>query len=72
LRLFGLTAVGYMWARAAVVAATHDNDDPTGFYADKIATARFYMQRVLPQSSAAFAALMAGGATINDFPEEAF
>lgn len=72
LRLFGLTAVGYMWARSAVVAASRLDNDPTGFYAEKIATARFYMQRVLPQSSAAFAALMAGGATITEFPEEAF
>lgn len=71
LRLFGLTAVGYMWARSAVVAQAHPQDT-TPFYADKIATAKFYAQRILPQSSSAFAALMAGGSSILEFREEAF
>jgi alkylation response protein AidB-like acyl-CoA dehydrogenase len=71
LRLFGLTAVGFMWAKSAHVALQHDTD-PVHFYADKIATAKFYAQRILPQSSAAFSALMAGGSTILKFREEAF
>jgi alkylation response protein AidB-like acyl-CoA dehydrogenase len=72
LRLFGLTALGYMWARAAKVSLEREDDDPVEFYADKVATARFYMQRLLPQTSACFAAIMAGGASINDFREAAF
>ena len=47
-------------------------DDSTGFYAVKLATGKFFMERILPQSSAAFAALMAGSETIMTFPDEAF
>ena len=41
-------------------------------YADKIATARFYFDRLLPQGSGLFAAIMAGGASITEFREAAF
>ncbi|MEM7405257.1 MAG: acyl-CoA dehydrogenase C-terminal domain-containing protein [Pseudomonadota bacterium] len=71
LKLFGLTAFGYVWARAALVASRRQ-EDPTGFYADKLATARFFAARILPGSSAAFGALMAGAGSIMDFREEAF
>ena len=72
LRLFGLTAMGYMWARTVKIAYSHNDDDSSGFYADKIATARFYFDRLLPQGSGLFAAIMAGGASITEFREAAF
>jgi butyryl-CoA dehydrogenase len=40
------------------------------FYRSKIATARFFTQRVMPQSSSLFAAIMAGGRTITEFEEQ--
>ena len=30
LRLFGLTAMGYMWARTVKIAYSHNDDDPNG------------------------------------------
>jgi hypothetical protein len=72
LRLFGLVAFAYMWTRMAKISLEKLNTDKTGFYAAKVATAQFYMQRILPQSSAAFAALMAGSETIMSFPDDAF
>jgi len=68
LRLFGLTAMAYVWARMAEVAL--DRDD--AFYRAKLATARFFMQRVLPQTNALAAAAMAGGATLREFEDAAF
>ncbi|VFU16545.1 protein of unknown function (plasmid) [Methylocella tundrae] len=53
LRLFGLTALAYLWTRMAEISlAKRAFDDPDGFYAAKVATARAYMQRLLPQTSA--------------------
>lgn len=43
-----------------------------GFYRAKLATARFYVQRMLPESGARFATLMAGSAPVMEFPDEAF
>ena len=43
-----------------------------GFYEAKIATARFYMQRVLPQTGALFSSLMSGAGSVMNFPDEAF
>ena len=72
LRLFGLVAFAYLWTRMAKISLEKLGEDKTGFYAAKVATAQFYMQRILPQSSAAFAALMAGSETIMSFPDDAF
>ncbi|HEX2942208.1 MAG TPA: acyl-CoA dehydrogenase C-terminal domain-containing protein, partial [Rhodopila sp.] len=51
LRLFGLVALGFMWARSAVIAVEKlaRPDAETAFYKAKLTTARFYMERILPQ-----------------------
>ena len=72
LRLFGLVALAFMWARMAQVALDQKDGDTSGFYDAKIATARFYMQKVLPQSGALFATIMAGKAPVMEFAEAAF
>ena len=69
---FGLVAVGFMWLRMVEVAQGREADDLSGFYRAKIDTARFYMQRIMPQTGALFAAIMAGSGAITDFEEEAF
>ena len=42
------------------------------FHEAKLMTARFYMARVLPQTSSLFAAINAGKGSIMALPEEAF
>jgi len=70
LRLFGLTALAYMWARMAQIALPKAEED--AFYKAKLGTARFFMERMLPQTSGLFSSLMAGGGSLMDFAEEAF
>ena len=74
LRLLGLVAVGYMWARMAKTAHTAlvNGDSDARFCATKIATARFFMLRLLPQTSSLFTAIMSGSRPIMDLPEECF
>jgi hypothetical protein len=52
------------------VALPKAEQDP--FYRAKVATARFYMQKLLPQTSALTASIMAGGATLKQFEDASF
>jgi alkylation response protein AidB-like acyl-CoA dehydrogenase len=72
LRLFGLTALAYLWARAAEVSLKKADGEAGDFHAAKLATARYYMQRVLPRSSGLFAGIMAGKAPVMALDEAAF
>jgi hypothetical protein len=73
LRLMALTAMAFMWNRIAVaaqkgLAGGKDN----AFYQAKLATARFYMARVLPQTTSLNHQIKAGAATLMALPAEAF
>jgi alkylation response protein AidB-like acyl-CoA dehydrogenase len=72
LHLFGLTALGYCWARMAEIARPQTAGDATGFYQAKIDTARFYMERILPRTSGLYAAILAGGGSLMKFRDESF
>ncbi|MEJ2593065.1 MAG: acyl-CoA dehydrogenase C-terminal domain-containing protein [Candidatus Thiodiazotropha sp.] len=72
LRLFALTALAYLWTRMAEIALSKLDGDERRFYQAKVDTARFYMQRLLPQSSAHFSAILAGSRSIMAFDDEAF
>ncbi len=69
LRLFALTALAHAWARMAAIALPRADD---AFYKAKLATARFFMARVLPETSSLAAKVMAGGATLREMEEAAF
>jgi hypothetical protein len=74
LRLFGLVALGFMWARSAVIAAdklAQPNADAV-FYKAKLTTARFYMERVLPQVGGLLVAIRAGKGAMMEMDEAAF
>jgi alkylation response protein AidB-like acyl-CoA dehydrogenase len=74
LRLMGLVALGYMWARSARIAAeklpTANGD--AGFYQSKLTTARFFMDRLLPQTGALWASIKAGKSSMMELEEAAF
>jgi len=72
LHLFGWTALGYLWARMAKVALAEQEGGDASFYRAKLATARFFMARMLPRHSTHFAQVMAGARTLMEFPEAAF
>lgn len=69
LRLLALTALAYLWARAAAVSLPKSNDP---FYRSKLTTARFFMDRILPQTRALHACIMAGSAAMMAFEEASF
>jgi len=75
LRLFGLTAYGYMWCRmveAARRARPAANGDMAQFLDAKLTTARFFVQRILPETAALLTRIEAGAASMMELPVEAF
>ena len=70
LRMFGLVAVGTMWCRMATLARDKRNGD--AFYDSKLKTARFYMQKILPDSAGLFLKIMAGKSTVMAHAAEEF
>ncbi len=72
LRLFALVALGYMWCRMAEIALEKKSGDEAVFYAAKLAAARFFMARVLPETNSLFTVLTSGKATLMALPAEAF
>jgi len=68
LHVFGYTAFAYMWARMAKVAAEKEGD----FYAAKLATARFYFDRLLPRYIGLTAAVKGGADSLYGLTEEQF
>ncbi len=74
LRLFALVAVGYMWARIVRVAKRKlaEGNGDRRFYETKLATARFFMERMLPDTSSLLARVTAGSRTVMALDAEAF
>jgi alkylation response protein AidB-like acyl-CoA dehydrogenase len=72
LRLFGLVALAWMWARMAEKALPNLAGDEAWFYKGKLATARFYMARILPQSSALLSTILVGPKSLMELEAEGF
>ena len=74
LRLFGLVALGYMWARMAQVALEKlpQANGEANFYQAKLHVARFYMERVLPQAFGLYASIKTGKQSMMQFEEAMF
>jgi butyryl-CoA dehydrogenase len=68
LRLFYLTALGVLWVRMARAALELDDD----YGRTKLATARFYAARMLPETSSLARQATAGKATLMELPADRF
>jgi acyl-CoA dehydrogenase len=74
MHLFGLVALGYMWARMAKVAeARKASGNGIAARMDaKLLTGRFFMERMLPEAGTLLARVAAGSDTMMALPAEAF
>jgi hypothetical protein len=70
--LMGLVSLGWMWLKMAKAASESDGGVDSGFYDNKLNTARFYAQRELPLSTALRRKIEAGAETLMKLPAEAF
>jgi alkylation response protein AidB-like acyl-CoA dehydrogenase len=62
LRMFGIVVVGYLWARQAKAALAKLAGKPANaaFYEAKLASARFWMERLMPETAALSERVQAG------------
>ncbi len=63
MHLSGLVALGYMWAqmvKSAQDKLSQGANGSSGFYENKIATGRFFMERVLPETALCLARIQTG------------
>ena len=74
LRMMGLVAMGYCFAKASVLALGKlaAGDAEAGFYDAKIKTARFFFERMLPEVGALLVQVRSGKAGMMALAEEAF
>lgn len=75
LRMFALVAMGYMWIRMVQAAYKKLDEGADGreeFYDSKIKTARFFFQKMLPESDAKFKAIMAGADSLMELEASGF
>jgi hypothetical protein len=70
LRMAGHLVYGYFWARMAAVALPKAESDP--FYKAKIATARFYFARLLPETEMLAKRIKTGSKNLLSLEAEAF
>ena len=74
MHMFGLVALGYMWCRIAEasLAKLPDANGSAQRFSAKLTTARFFMERMLPETSAHLARIQSGAGSIMELPAEAF
>lgn len=70
LRQFALVVMAYIWAKQAHTALTKleasDSLHEAAFYEDKLASARFFLQKVLPEATSCAQKVTAGSKTVMD------
>ncbi|MGE5337024.1 MAG: acyl-CoA dehydrogenase C-terminal domain-containing protein [Gemmatimonadota bacterium] len=75
LRVIGHLCFAYFWARMARVALTRvqqDGEQVDPFYTAKLAVARFYFQRLLPETAYHIRAARSGAKNVMELPAEMF
>ncbi len=75
MHLFGLVALGYMWAQIAKVAQDKLKAGANGAeerMKTRLVTGKFFMERMLPESATHLKRITAGADTMMALPAEAF
>jgi hypothetical protein len=72
MHMFGLVALAYMWCRIAEAALVKKSNGAAQRMSAKLTTARFFMERMLPETAAHFARIQAGAASTMELADEAF
>jgi acyl-CoA dehydrogenase len=75
MHLFGLVALGYMWAQMAKAAQDKLKNGANGSedrMKSKLVTGKFFMERVLPESATHLKRIQTGADTMMEMPAEAF
>jgi alkylation response protein AidB-like acyl-CoA dehydrogenase len=72
LHMFGLVALGYMWCRIAEAALAKKSNAASPRMSAKLTTARFFMERMLPETATHFTRIQAGAGATMELADGAF
>jgi hypothetical protein len=74
MHLFGLVALGYMWCQIAEAASAKvaSGNGAAAHYNAKLTTARFFMDRMLPETATRLARIESGAASTMELPDDEF
>jgi hypothetical protein len=74
MHLFGLVALGYMWCKIAeaVLGKLPKANGSAARLNAKLVTARFFMERMLPETATRLARIQAGAASTMELPDDGF
>ena len=74
MHLFGLVTLGYMWAQMAraAQAGIAAGDPREDYLKNKLVTAKFYMERIMPETALRKARIETGADTMMELAAEAF
>jgi hypothetical protein len=74
MHLFGRVALGYIWARIAKAALAKKSREPASAEAmeTKLIVGRFFMERMLPETSLRLARIVTGADTMMSLDAEMF
>jgi alkylation response protein AidB-like acyl-CoA dehydrogenase len=74
LKMTGITLYTYMWCRTVELAniKIEQNDSEIDFYKSKVHTARFYIEKILPQTAALLENIKNGSSSLMDIDEALF
>ena len=72
MHMFGLVALGYMWCRIAEAALAKSANGGASVMKAKLVTARFFMERMLPETATHLARIQSGAGSTMELADEAF
>lgn len=72
LKMFSLVAIGYIWTCYAEISGNKQNDDPEGFYKAKIASGKYYMTKILPETGSLMSSILSGAKSYNEYDDNFF
>ena len=72
LQMFSYVSIGYIWLKLLMISIEKNNDITSEFLKSKIATGKYYFNKVLPQTSFLKDNILSGASNYNDYKDEYF
>ena len=72
LQMFSYVSIGYIWLKLLMISIEKNNDNSNKFLKSKIATGKYYFNKVLPQTSFLKDHILSGASNYNDYKDEYF
>ena len=72
LKMFSLVAIAYVWTQYAEISFNKQDDDPEGFYRAKIASGKYFMAKILPETDSLMSSILSGAKYYNEFEDDYF